>query len=150
MHRRARPGTPEVTQFDTHSAARTVGGFSAVGTLPATLGGPAVGYYSEYSPSGNDHQDGFVNRLTVQSGSEDLVCLFIEPYGENFWLKPGDKFTVVPAEDTSDPQFTVVAATDHMVVWIYESGDPEKVIVDYAIIDNNGTALECGHQQPVD
>lgn len=29
--------------------------------------------------------------------------VFIEPYGEDFWLKPGAVFTVVPGGGTSDP-----------------------------------------------
>ncbi|MFB8243280.1 hypothetical protein ACFC58_42775 [Kitasatospora purpeofusca] len=91
-----------------------------------------------------------MNRLPVQNGGEDLVRLFTEPYGEDFWLKPGDEFTVVPAGDTSDPQFTVVAANDRLVVWIFEGGDPEKVVVDYTVIDSTGTELECGHQGPAD
>jgi hypothetical protein len=77
-------------------------------------------------------------------------CLFIEPYGEDFWLKPGDEFIVVPGEGPSDPQFTVVAATDRLVVWIFEGGDPEKVVVDCTVIDSDGTELECGYECPAD
>lgn len=71
-----------------------------------------------------------VNRLPVQNGGEDFLCLFIEPYCDVFWLKPGDEFTVVPADEVSDPQFTVVAVKHRLVVWIFEGGDPAKVIVD--------------------
>ncbi|WAZ26221.1 hypothetical protein STRCI_007775 [Streptomyces cinnabarinus] len=90
-----------------------------------------------------------MNRLPVRNGGEDDVCLFIEPYGEDFWLRPGDEFTVVPADGARDPQFTVVSTTDCLVVWIYEGGDPERVIVDYVVVDSGGAALECGHQRPV-
>lgn len=71
-----------------------------------------------------------MNRLPVQNGGEDFLCLFIEPYCDVFWLKPGDEFTVVPADEVSDPQFTVVAVKHRLVVWIFEGGDPAKVIVD--------------------
>ncbi|MFZ4296913.1 hypothetical protein ACOZE3_03180 [Streptomyces cinereoruber] len=91
-----------------------------------------------------------MNRLPVQNGGKGLFCLFVEPYGEDFWLKPGDEFTVVPGADASDPQFTVVAATDRLVVWIYEGGDPDKVVVDYTVVDSSGTELECGHQWSAD
>ncbi|MFD8597503.1 hypothetical protein ACFV1L_21115 [Kitasatospora sp. NPDC059646] len=89
-----------------------------------------------------------MNRLPVQNGGEDLVCLFIEPYGEDFWLKPGDEFTVVPTDDAPDPQFTVVSAPDRLVVWIFEGGNPMNVIADYTVVDSNGSELECGHQHP--
>ncbi|MER8197692.1 hypothetical protein ACFRMO_33655 [Streptomyces anulatus] len=89
-----------------------------------------------------------MNRLPVQNGGEDLLCLFIEPYCDVFWLKPGDEFTVVPADEVSDPQFTVVAVKHRLVVWIFEGGDPAKVIVDYTVIDSNGTELPDGYQWP--
>lgn len=91
-----------------------------------------------------------MSRLPVQNGGEDLVCLFIEPYGEDFWLMPGNESAVVPAEDASDPQFTVVAAKGRLVVWIFEGGDPAKIIVDYTVIGSNGTELECGYQWSAD
>ncbi|CAM5245199.1 hypothetical protein SMICM304S_00984 [Streptomyces microflavus] len=87
-----------------------------------------------------------MNRLPVQNGGEDLLCLFIEPYCDVFWLKPGDEFTVVPADEVSDPQFTVVAVEHRLVVWIFEGGDPAKVIVDYTVIDSNGTELPDGYR----
>ncbi|MFJ2074374.1 hypothetical protein ACIOGW_04185 [Streptomyces anulatus] len=63
-------------------------------------------------------------------------------------MKPGDEFTVVPADEVSDPQFTVVAVKHRLVVWIFEGGDPAKVIVDYTVIDSNGTELPDGYQWP--
>ncbi|MFI6650460.1 hypothetical protein ACIBI8_22945 [Streptomyces sp. NPDC050529] len=65
-------------------------------------------------------------------------------------MKPGDVFTVVPGEGAWDPQFTLIATTDHLVVWIFEGGDPDKVVVDYAIIDSNGIEVECGRQPSSD
>ena len=90
------------------------------------------------------------NRLPVQNAGENLVSLFIEPYGEDFWLKPGETIIVTPAVDGIDVQFSVVVAADHITVWLYEDGDPYKVIVDYEVVDKGGTALECGHQRPAD
>ncbi|MFJ8980343.1 hypothetical protein [Streptomyces sp. NPDC102282] len=89
-----------------------------------------------------------MNRLPVQNGGKDVLCLFIEPYCDTFWLQPGDEFTVVPADAVSDPQFTVVAVEHRLVVWIFEGGDPAKVIVDYTVIDSNGTELPEGYQWP--
>ncbi|MFB8139269.1 hypothetical protein [Streptomyces parvus] len=89
-----------------------------------------------------------MNRLPVRNGGEDFLCLFIEPYCDVFWLKPGDEVTVVPADGTLDPQFSVVVVKHRLVVWIFEGGDPARVVVDYAVIDGNGTELSEGCQWP--
>ncbi|MFF7177524.1 hypothetical protein [Streptomyces sp. NPDC008121] len=89
-----------------------------------------------------------MNRLTVQNGGEDFLCLFIEPYCDVFWLQPGDEFTVVPADEVSDAQFTVDVVKHRLVVWIFEGGDPAKVIVDYTVTDSHGTELPEGYQWP--
>ncbi|MET7616150.1 hypothetical protein [Streptomyces sp. NPDC005408] len=86
----------------------------------------------------------------MQNAGENLVSLFIEPYGEDYWLQPGEGFTVAPAADGVDVQFSVVVAADHITVWLYEDGDPCKVILDDEVVDEGGTALECGHQRPTD
>ncbi|WP_223858217.1 hypothetical protein [Streptomyces sp. JV180] len=48
-----------------------------------------------------------MNGLPVRNGGDGFLCLFLEPYGDVFWLKPGDEFTVLPGEGVPDPQFTV-------------------------------------------
>ncbi|WP_328912028.1 MULTISPECIES: hypothetical protein [unclassified Streptomyces] len=81
------------------------------------------------------------------AGDHDL-CLFIEPYGEYYWLKPGEVFTVVPDVDGIDVWFSTVVWREGITVWLYEEGDPAKVVLEYTVIDSNGTRLECGHQKP--
>ncbi|MFD9438776.1 hypothetical protein ACFWBR_07630 [Streptomyces sp. NPDC060006] len=89
------------------------------------------------------------NRLPVENAGDTDVCLSIEPYGEDFWLRPREVFTVVPTGD-GNAQFTVVVATGVITVWLYEDGDPHEVMLDYEVIDANGEKLECGHQRPTD
>ncbi|MET8574113.1 hypothetical protein [Streptomyces sp. NPDC005012] len=89
-----------------------------------------------------------MNRLPVHNGGDDFVCLFVEPYCEIFWLKPGDEFTVVPGDGVPDPRFTVVTVKHRLVVWTNEGGDPAKVITDYTVVDRDGTELPDGHQWP--
>lgn len=50
------------------------------------------------------------NRLLVADAGDADVCLFIEPYGEDFWMRPVDAFRVVPVGDGT-VQFSVVIAT---------------------------------------
>ncbi|WP_328447590.1 hypothetical protein OG780_12450 [Streptomyces sp. NBC_00386] len=51
--------------------------------------------------------------LLVENAGDTDVCLFIEPYGEDFWMKPGDAFKVVPLSD-DNVQFS---AKDLFTVW---------------------------------
>lgn len=89
------------------------------------------------------------DNLPVENAGDSDVCLFIEPYGEDFWMKPGDAFKVVPLSD-SDVQFSVVLATGLITVWLYEDGDPYNTLLDYDVVDARGDKLECGHQRPMD
>lgn len=90
-----------------------------------------------------------MNRLPVVNAGDTDVCLFVEPYGEDFWMKPADTFQVVSMSD-ANVQFSVVALPALIAVWLYGDGDPYRVIVDYEVLDANGEMLECGHQRPAE
>ncbi|WP_329526407.1 hypothetical protein [Streptomyces sp. NBC_01462] len=89
------------------------------------------------------------NKLPVENVGDTDVCLFIEPYGEDYWLKPGDVFEVTPLSDAY-VQFSVAVANDLFTVWLYEDGDPYNALLDYEVAAANGDKLECGHQRPAD
>ncbi|MFE1285983.1 hypothetical protein [Streptomyces sp. NPDC058751] len=89
------------------------------------------------------------NRLPVENAGDTDVCLFIEPYGEDFWMKPGDAFEVVPLSD-SNVQFSVSVSKDLFTVWLYENGDPYNALLDYDVVGTDGKKLACGHQRPTD
>ncbi|MEU9709894.1 hypothetical protein AB0E21_15010 [Streptomyces sp. NPDC047967] len=85
--------------------------------------------------------------LPVENAGNVPLCLFIEPSGEDFWLEPGEAVTVSPMSDRIDAQFAVSVAAELVSVWLYEDGDPNKVISDSQVIDASGIPLECGHQR---
>ncbi|MFF3090837.1 hypothetical protein ACFVRB_38190 [Streptomyces nojiriensis] len=35
-----------------------------------------------------------------------------------------------------------------ITVWLYEDGDPYKIVGGYAVVDASGTRLDSGHQRP--
>ncbi|PBC98905.1 hypothetical protein BX281_6996 [Streptomyces sp. Ag82_O1-15] len=49
------------------------------------------------------------SKLPVENVGDTDVCLFVEPYGEDYWLKPGDAFEVTPLSD-ANVQFSVAVA----------------------------------------
>ncbi|MFE9805905.1 hypothetical protein [Streptomyces sp. NPDC005548] len=89
------------------------------------------------------------NKLPVVKAGVTDVCLFVEPYGEDFWMRPADAFQIVSMSD-ANVHFEVVTSTDLITVWLYEDGDPYNMILDYEVMDARGEKLECGHQRPAD
>lgn len=88
------------------------------------------------------------SRMPVKNLGASELCLFIEPYGEDYWLKPGEALTVGPEAEGIDVWFDTYASRDCITVWLYEDGDPTKVVLDYVVVDADGTRLDCGHQRP--
>ena len=80
-------------------------------------------------------------------GDSDL-WLFVEPYGEDYWLKPGEVFTVAPETEGIDVCFSTAVCREGVTVWLHEDGDPAKVVLEYTVTDAVGERLECGHQRP--
>ncbi|BAG17219.1 hypothetical protein SGR_390 [Streptomyces griseus subsp. griseus NBRC 13350] len=88
------------------------------------------------------------SRLPVENMGDDDLWIFVEPYGEDYWLKPGDVFTVAPEVEGIDVWFSTAVCPEGITVWLYEDGDPTKVVLKYTVSDADGTRLECGHQRP--
>ncbi len=88
--------------------------------------------------------------MPVRNNGDSDLCLFIEPLGEDFWLKPGEAFTVGARCDGMDVWFDATLWKGGISVWLYEDGNPTKVVLDYAVVDANGKQLDCGHQRPAD
>lgn len=51
-------------------------------------------------------------RLPVQNAGSVPLCLFVEPYGEDFWLEPGEAVTVSAVSEDVDVQFAVTLAAE--------------------------------------
>jgi hypothetical protein len=78
----------------------------------------------------------------VKNVGDRVVCLFVEPFGEDFWMQPEETFVVIGG--AVDPEFSVSVMTDHVIVWV-NAGDPyEAQVIDEA----SGNVLECGHGRP--
>ncbi|RQX13817.1 hypothetical protein DDE19_24970 [Micromonospora ureilytica] len=78
----------------------------------------------------------------MKNAGDRVVCLFVEPFGEDFWMQPEDVFAVIGG--AVDPEFSVSVMTDHVVVWC-NAGDPYEVqVLDKA----TGKVLDCGHGRP--
>ncbi|MEU8214461.1 hypothetical protein AB0C47_01655 [Micromonospora taraxaci] len=81
-------------------------------------------------------------RLPVRNVGDQVVCLFVEPFGEDFWLQPEETFVVIGG--AVDPEFSVSVMAAHVIVWA-NAGDPYEVQV---VDGRSGDILECGHGRP--
>lgn len=80
-------------------------------------------------------------------GNSDL-CLFVEPLCEDYWMKPGEAVTIGPGTEGTDVWFDTYVSRDCITVWLYEDGDPHKVMLDHVVVDAHGNRLDSGHQRP--
>lgn len=63
-------------------------------------------------------------------------------------MKPGEAFTVLSEAEGVDVWFDTYVSKGCVTVWLYEEGDPYKIVVDCAVVDASGTRLDSGHQRP--
>jgi len=80
-------------------------------------------------------------RTSVTNETEDLLCLWVEPWGTDHWMRPGEVLTVVAGTAPEDAPFNVVVHGQGITVWVNSANDAE-------VVDNDGNAAPCGHQRP--
>lgn len=90
--------------------------------------------------------------IVVSNSSDDWLVVWLEPLGEDRWLRPGERFTIHDNHDGPNTPFEIVywasdddraAGIENLTVWINE-GDPFTTEVH----DRSGAVVECGHQRP--
>jgi hypothetical protein len=89
--------------------------------------------------------------MDVRNDSGGWLTLWLEPLGEDRWLRPGETFRVRSDYRGDDLAFSVnlwvddddrAAGIENVAVWI-ENGNCYAEVTDTA-----GNAIECGHQRP--
>ena len=91
--------------------------------------------------------------MEVRNDSKGWLTMWLEPFGEDRWLKPDETFRIRSDYDGAELAFSVniwvdghdrSAGIENISVWI-EQGDC------YAeVVDNKGNVIECGHQRPAE
>ncbi|MFF5233240.1 hypothetical protein [Dactylosporangium sp. NPDC000521] len=86
--------------------------------------------------------------MDLRNDSDGWLVLWLEPLGEDRWLKPGETVHIRSDHDGDDAPFTVdrledddeAAGIANIAVWV-NGGAAE-------VTDSSGTRLESGHQRP--
>ncbi|MEU9623613.1 MULTISPECIES: hypothetical protein [unclassified Streptomyces] len=82
--------------------------------------------------------------VTNQTGS--MLCLWVEPWGTDHWMRPGEEFAVVTGTEPEESQFNVVVHDQGITVWVNSASSPDEPDV----FDKCGNRAPCGHQRPGD
>lgn len=76
------------------------------------------------------------------------LCLFIESLCEDYWMRPGERLVVRSEAEGIDVWFDTYVSKGCVTVWLYEDGDPHRIVLDYAVLDASGVRLDSGYQRP--
>lgn len=84
-------------------------------------------------------------RTSVRNDTGNILCLWLEPWGSDHWMRPGERFTVVAGDliEAVDESFEVVVHDQGISVWVNAANFAE-------VLDANGDEVLCGHQRPVE
>ena len=78
--------------------------------------------------------------LSISNSRVQIMLVMLEPWGEDYWLLPGENFFVKAESKSGDFWYHV---DFEEVVSVYVDGDYESVLV-----MQNDDVLECGHNRP--
>lgn len=77
----------------------------------------------------------------MSNETDSLLCLWVEPWGTDHWMRPREAFTVATQAEPEDAPFNVVVHGQGVSVWVNAGFDAE-------VFDADGAPVPCGHQRP--
>jgi hypothetical protein len=84
-----------------------------------------------------------MSKLSVRNDTGGMLCLWLEPWGTDHWMRPGEEFTVVTEERPAESPFDLVMHDDGISVVV-------NTAFDATVLDKSGREAPCGHQRPAD
>ncbi|MET9600516.1 hypothetical protein [Streptomyces sp. NPDC006459] len=85
-------------------------------------------------------------KISLSNDTPKTLCIWVEPWGEDYWMNPKERFTI--ATETPEGVDSDEAPFD---VSFHDKGVSVSVNGNEAVVhDQSGTALDCGHQRPLE
>ncbi|MEU9314989.1 hypothetical protein [Streptomyces sp. NPDC048295] len=78
----------------------------------------------------------------MSNETSNMVRLWVEPWGTDHLMRPGEEFTVVTEAEPEQSPFNVAVHDQGITVWVNAGHDAE-------VFDGNDVLVPCGHQRPV-
>ncbi|MEV4508559.1 hypothetical protein AB0K00_06330 [Dactylosporangium sp. NPDC049525] len=81
-------------------------------------------------------------RLGIRNDGTEMMEIALEPLGEDYWLRPGERVFVVIVDEPGDSSapFEVQQSSQRLAVCCNRSL--------FWVVDDAGNELECGYQRP--
>ncbi|UXY32117.1 hypothetical protein [Streptomyces sp. HUAS TT20] len=79
----------------------------------------------------------------MSNDTSSTFCLWVEPWGTDHWMCPGEAFTVVTETEPEQSAFNVVVHDQGVTVRVNSGGDAE-------VFHKNREPVPRGHQQPAE
>lgn len=70
-----------------------------------------------------------------------MLCLGVELWGTDHWMRPGEQFTVVTELEPEESPFDVVVHAQGVTVRVNSANSS-------GVVDRDGAVVPCGHQRP--
>ena len=77
-------------------------------------------------------------KLKISNDRSSFMTLWLEPWGEDYGMSPGDEFEVVAAD--AEEAFYFHVSHDEKGTKVYAEGDAK-----YVAVYQDGEMLSCGH-----
>ncbi|WP_327170192.1 hypothetical protein OG471_01065 [Streptomyces sp. NBC_01336] len=86
-------------------------------------------------------------KIRLHNDSKKMLGIWVEPWGEDYWMKPEDQFTIVT--DTPEDAHSDEAPFE---VVFHDQGISVHVNIGYVatVYDQSGNEAGCGHQRPLE
>ncbi|MEU2455071.1 hypothetical protein ABZ605_33920 [Streptomyces sp. NPDC012765] len=86
-------------------------------------------------------------KIRLHNDNKKVLGVWVEPWGEDYWMKPEDQFTIV----TDTPEDVHSDEAPFEVVF-HDQGVSVHVNIGYeaAVYDHAGNKVDCGHQRPIE
>ena len=81
-----------------------------------------------------------MHRIKLTNDRATFVTLWLEPWGEDYGMSPGDEFEVVAVDSQEGFYFHVISEENNLK--LYAEGDVRQVAV-----SQSGAVLSCGHNR---
>ncbi|XVV08611.1 hypothetical protein ACQP2X_27610 [Actinoplanes sp. CA-131856] len=82
-----------------------------------------------------------MTNLNLLNETEGMLCVFVEPLGEDFWIAPSQRLLFTAT--TSQPSVECVWHRQGVSVWMDDAD-----AYGFTVTTDTGEAVECGYQRP--
>ena len=82
-----------------------------------------------------------VTRLRLQNEASEMLCVFVEPLGEDFWIAPTQ--TLVFTASSTETEVDCIWHAQGVSVWM-----DDAPAYGFVVTTKTGEVVECGYQRP--